>query len=472
MRPSCASCGSASPRTRPRSGDYRLKPVEESHARQHTRIGQAALPPDGAGGQLARHGSGAAAERHARLLPARPRRVPRERPAALGGERGARHDHRRRDDGAGDGHRRGQGLRRQQHRAGPARLHRVDRRPAAGRRRQRPPVLVAGKRDDGRAGGARSEPGGGEAASARRAARMGNGRRSAGRASTSASTSPPSRSIAFLLRRPADEPRQLPAARSEPRGLGRAVAITLAVAFVVRSAHPGGAAGLALLRRPRAVGGGRSRSTSSARGLPAARRRAPVAAVAVGSAAAALRAGAPGAGHRGAAPACSAWRWPSRSPGGRAHDPHVLGPAFVIIALSVAPPLVGVQIVRSLRTLVQLELDLVQVQSTVTSPGYAVGMMASEELARLDLAAERLLDGVATGRTAAAARRGDRLRGRRHRDGAAAAPHPGPPRDLAVPRGHRVGAARADGDPQRPRRPRRPSSAAISATACSPPSGS
>jgi hypothetical protein len=81
------------------------------------------------------------------------------------------------------------------------------------------------------------------------------------------------------------------------------------------------------------------------------------------------------------------------------HDASALGPAFVTITLAVAPPLLGVQIVRSLRTLVQLELDLVQVQSTVSSPRYAVGMMASEELARLDLAAERLLDGVASGRT-------------------------------------------------------------------------
>lgn len=80
-------------------------------------------------------------------------------------------------------------------------------------------------------------------------------------------------------------------------------------------------------------------------------------------------------------------------------DPQLLGPGLVTVAIAVAPPLVGVQIVRSLRTLVQLELDLVQVQSTVASPGYAIGMLASEELARLDLAAERLLDGVATGRT-------------------------------------------------------------------------
>ncbi|WP_295125466.1 hypothetical protein [uncultured Leifsonia sp.] len=78
----------------------------------------------------------------------------------------------------------------------------------------------------------------------------------------------------------------------------------------------------------------------------------------------------------------------------------MLGPGIATVAIAVAPPLIGMQIVRSLRTLVQLELDLVQVQSTVSSPGYAVGMMASEELARLDLAAERLLDGVATGRTA------------------------------------------------------------------------
>jgi hypothetical protein len=80
-------------------------------------------------------------------------------------------------------------------------------------------------------------------------------------------------------------------------------------------------------------------------------------------------------------------------------DIRMLGPGAVTIAIAIGPQLISMQIIRSLRTLVQLELDLVQVQSTVSSPGYAVGMMASEELARLDLAAERLLDGVATGRT-------------------------------------------------------------------------
>jgi hypothetical protein len=48
---------------------------------------------------------------------------------------------------------------------------------------------------------------------------------------------------------------------------------------------------------------------------------------------------------------------------------------------------------------VQLELDRVLVQSTVSAPRFAVGMLASEELARLDLAAEELFDSVASGRT-------------------------------------------------------------------------
>jgi hypothetical protein len=69
------------------------------------------------------------------------------------------------------------------------------------------------------------------------------------------------------------------------------------------------------------------------------------------------------------------------------------------LALAVVPPLIGVVIVRGFRRLVQVELDRVLVQSTVSAPRFAVGMMASEELARLDLAAEELLDSVSTGRT-------------------------------------------------------------------------
>lgn len=76
-----------------------------------------------------------------------------------------------------------------------------------------------------------------------------------------------------------------------------------------------------------------------------------------------------------------------------------LGPSIVTLALAVAPAVLVVGIVRSIRTVVQLERDLAQAQSTVGAPRFAVGLMASEELARLDLDAERLLDGVATGRT-------------------------------------------------------------------------
>ncbi|MCU1406308.1 MAG: hypothetical protein JWQ43_2611 [Glaciihabitans sp.] len=68
------------------------------------------------------------------------------------------------------------------------------------------------------------------------------------------------------------------------------------------------------------------------------------------------------------------------------------------IALAVIPVIIGVEMLRGYRRMVQLELDRVLVQSTVSAPRFAVGMLASEELARLDLAAEELLDAVATNR--------------------------------------------------------------------------
>ncbi|WP_213813937.1 hypothetical protein [Glaciihabitans sp. dw_435] len=70
------------------------------------------------------------------------------------------------------------------------------------------------------------------------------------------------------------------------------------------------------------------------------------------------------------------------------------------VAIAVLPPAIGVYIVGGFRRMVQLELDRVLVQSTVSAPRFAVGMLASEELARLDLAAEELLNSVATGTTA------------------------------------------------------------------------
>lgn len=70
------------------------------------------------------------------------------------------------------------------------------------------------------------------------------------------------------------------------------------------------------------------------------------------------------------------------------------------LAVAVLPTVLGIFVVRGFRRMVQQELDRVLVQSTVSAPRFAVGMLASEELARLDLAAEDLLESVATGRTA------------------------------------------------------------------------
>ena len=77
-----------------------------------------------------------------------------------------------------------------------------------------------------------------------------------------------------------------------------------------------------------------------------------------------------------------------------------LAPDLLTISLAVLPPLLGVATVRSFRRMAQRELDLVLVQSTISQPQFAVGMFASEELARIDLDAETLLDDVAKGRTA------------------------------------------------------------------------
>lgn len=80
-------------------------------------------------------------------------------------------------------------------------------------------------------------------------------------------------------------------------------------------------------------------------------------------------------------------------------DPADFAPQVTTLAFAVLPAVIGVVVVNGFRRLVQIELDRVLVQSTVSAPRFAVGMMASEELARLDLAAEELLDSVATGKT-------------------------------------------------------------------------
>jgi hypothetical protein len=76
-----------------------------------------------------------------------------------------------------------------------------------------------------------------------------------------------------------------------------------------------------------------------------------------------------------------------------------LAPQITAVASAVLPAVIGVAIVEGFRRMVQVELDRVLVQSTVSAPRYAVGMLASEELARLDLAAEELLESIAGKKT-------------------------------------------------------------------------
>lgn len=86
-------------------------------------------------------------------------------------------------------------------------------------------------------------------------------------------------------------------------------------------------------------------------------------------------------------------------PPGTAPDAAWLAAQITAVALAVLPAVIGVVVVEGFRRMVQFELDRVLVQSTVQAPRFAVGMLASEELARLDLAAEELLESIATERT-------------------------------------------------------------------------
>ncbi|MDO9590902.1 MAG: hypothetical protein Q7J04_07160, partial [Microcella sp.] len=69
---------------------------------------------------------------------------------------------------------------------------------------------------------------------------------------------------------------------------------------------------------------------------------------------------------------------------------------LVTVALAIGPGITGVLLVSGFERMLKRELDRVLVQSTVTAPRLAVGMLASEELARLDLDAEELLEAVAS----------------------------------------------------------------------------
>lgn len=81
-------------------------------------------------------------------------------------------------------------------------------------------------------------------------------------------------------------------------------------------------------------------------------------------------------------------------------DTEWLAPQIIALASAVLPAVIGVVIIESFRRMVQVELDRVLTQSTVSAPRFAVGMLASEELARLDLAAEELFESIAAKKTA------------------------------------------------------------------------
>jgi len=74
-------------------------------------------------------------------------------------------------------------------------------------------------------------------------------------------------------------------------------------------------------------------------------------------------------------------------------------PRVLVLVLACVPPIVATAVAQGFRAIVQAQSDLAQGQSA-SEAGDPVGMLASEQLARLDLAAERLLDDVATGRVA------------------------------------------------------------------------
>ncbi|TAJ49773.1 MAG: hypothetical protein EPO52_02145 [Herbiconiux sp.] len=78
--------------------------------------------------------------------------------------------------------------------------------------------------------------------------------------------------------------------------------------------------------------------------------------------------------------------------------PGSLSVGIAQLVLSVVPTLAGVIVVRSFGELVQRELDRTVAESTIGAPRYGIGLLASTELARLDLAAEELLQDVHTGR--------------------------------------------------------------------------
>ncbi|GAA0996431.1 hypothetical protein [Subtercola frigoramans] len=73
-------------------------------------------------------------------------------------------------------------------------------------------------------------------------------------------------------------------------------------------------------------------------------------------------------------------------------------PQIEVIVAALAPTLIAILIVKSFSRFIDRELDRTLVEATISSPHFAIGILGSDELARLDMTAEELLSDVASGR--------------------------------------------------------------------------
>ncbi|PPF83357.1 hypothetical protein C5B96_08300 [Subtercola sp. Z020] len=83
---------------------------------------------------------------------------------------------------------------------------------------------------------------------------------------------------------------------------------------------------------------------------------------------------------------------------GASADAGATRPQIEVIVAALAPTLIAILIVKSFSRFIDRELDRTLVESTISSPRFAVGILGSDELARLDRRAEELLSDVASGR--------------------------------------------------------------------------
>jgi hypothetical protein len=77
--------------------------------------------------------------------------------------------------------------------------------------------------------------------------------------------------------------------------------------------------------------------------------------------------------------------------------PETLPAQIGVLGLALVPVVIGVYLTGGFSAMIAGELERILAQSTLKSPRLSSGFLAAEELARMDLAAEEILDAVATG---------------------------------------------------------------------------